>query len=145
MLACGLSFPAAGKWAVPMKTIMVVAEDPKIARALSELVGSVLPEVCDVPARVLPGCSAHDIQHILQHQPIDLLMIDYLLQDMSSFDVIRWLGSDLNRTAKVILTNNAQVAAEPWNYVGSEISEVLSRPLGRESLKQTLRRYLTKN
>ncbi|MEW6681842.1 MAG: hypothetical protein AB1451_02830 [Nitrospirota bacterium] len=128
-----------------MKTIVVVTADPKIARALSELVGSVLREVCDGPARVLCGCSAEDIRYILQDQPIDLLMIDYLLADIRSLDVARWLGSGLDRTAKIILTNNGQVAAEPWNYIGSEISEVLSRPLGRESLKQALRRYLTKN
>ena len=125
-----------------MKTIVVVTADPKIARALSELVGSVLREVCAGPARVVCGCSAEDIRHILQDQPIDLLMIDYLLADMRSLDFVRWLGSELDRTAKIILTNNVEGVA-PCTDIGCEISEVLARPLGRESLKQTLRRYLT--
>jgi CheY-like chemotaxis protein len=124
-----------------MKTIVVLTKDEHIVRAMCEFVRTVLPEVCEPPVQVLPACSADDLLDILAKQSIDLLMIDHLLPDMTGLDLIRWLGTALRGTVKILLTNDSRVLADPWNYLGTEVNSVLARPLGREPLKRVLKTW----
>jgi CheY-like chemotaxis protein len=125
-----------------MKTIVVVTEDGHIARALSEFVRTVLSEMYPAPFQVLPACSADDVLCIVGRQPIDVLMTDHHLLGVTGLDLIRWLGTGLTGTVKILLTNDSRILAAPWKFAGSEVNAVLARPLGRESLKLTLQRWL---
>ncbi len=125
-----------------MKTIVVVAEDGHIARALSEFVRTVLSEVSSDPIEVLHACSADDVLNVLGREHVDLLMTDDHLPDMTGLELVRWLGPTLRGTAKILLTNDSRILADPWKFAGTEINAVLARPLGREPLKLALQRWL---
>lgn len=125
-----------------MKTIVVVAEDDHIARALSEFVRTVLSEVCREQAQVLPASSADEVLNIVGRERIDLLMTDDRLPDMTGLELVRWLGPGLFGAVKILLTNDSRLLADPWKFVGSEINAVMARPLGREPLRLALQRWL---
>ena len=125
-----------------MKTIVVVAEDDHIARALSEFVRTVLSEVCREQVQVLSASSADEVLNILGRERIDLLMTDDRLPDMTGLELIRWLGPGLFGAVKILLTNDSRLLADPWKFVGSEINAVMARPLGRAPLRLALQRWL---
>ncbi len=124
-----------------MKTIVVTAEQ-HLARALAEFVAAVLSEVHPQPAQVLPACSADDVLDILANTRIDILIVDHHLAGMTGLELVRWLGTGLINTTKILLTHDSRVLADPWRFAGPDINAVLPRPLERTSLRVTLQRWL---
>ena len=125
-----------------MKTIVVVAGDDHIVRALSEFVKTVLSEVSQDQAQVIPAASADEVLNILGRERIDLLMTDDRLPDMTGLELVRWLRPGLVGAVKILLTNDSRLLADPWKFAGAEINAVLARPLGREPLRLALQRWL---
>ena len=125
-----------------MKTIVVVTAEPHLAKALAEFVATVLSEMHPHPAQVLPACSVDDVLDILANTRIDILMVDHHLAGMAGLELVRWLGTGLINTTKILLTHDSRLLAEPWRFAGPDINAVLPRPLGRKSLRVALQRWL---
>lgn len=125
-----------------MKTIVVVTAEQHLAKALAEFVATVLSEMHPHPAQVLPACSVDDVLDILANTRIDILMVDHHLAGMAGLELVRWLGTGLINTTKILLTHDSRLLAEPWRLAGPDINAVLPKPLGRTSLRVTLQRWL---
>jgi CheY-like chemotaxis protein len=125
-----------------MKTIVVITAEPHLAKALAEFVATVLSEMHPPPAQVLPACSVDDVLDILANTRIDILMVDHHLGGMAGLELVRWLGTGLINTTKILLTHDSRLLAEPWRFAGPDINAVLPKPLGRTSLRVTLQRWL---
>lgn len=126
-----------------MNTIVIVTvtQEAHIARAMADLVTEVASEVGPGVFRVLPACSADDVLNILAKGPIDMLLVDHHLAGTTGLDLIRWFGTGLVSTTKVLLTDDSRILADPWTFAGPEINAVLPRPLGRGALRLMLERW----
>lgn len=124
-----------------MKTIVVVAENHGLAQARCDLIQAVLRESYDDPVNVLPASSADYVLFLLGLQRIDVLLTDHDLSDMTGLNLIRWLGTGLADTTKILLTSDSRLLAQP-EQLGVEIDMVLGRPIDREALRFTLHRWL---
>lgn len=125
-----------------MNTIVVVTQEAHIAQAMGDLITEVAAETGSDVVQVLPACSADDVLTILARGPIEMLIVDHHLAGTTGLDLIRWLGSGLTNTAKILLTDDSRLLADPWTFAGPSVNAVLSRPLGRHALKLTLERWL---
>ncbi len=125
-----------------MKTIVVVSRDDHIARALSELVGTVLTELSPEPVSVHAACSPDDVLDTLSRARIDVLITEHHLAGMTGLDLVRWLSPGLGGAVTILLTSDSRMLADPWKFAGPEINHVLARPLGREPLKRALQHWL---
>lgn len=125
-----------------MKTILVVTRDDHIARALAELVRSVVSEVYPGPVKVFLACTPDEVLDIVCRERLDVLLTDHNLTGMTGLELVRWLGVTLRGTVMILLTSDSRMLADPWKFAGPDVNEVLARPLGREPLKHALSRWL---
>src|SRR5574341_1075858 len=125
-----------------MKTIMVVSRDDHIARALCELVRTVLTEVSLEPVAVRAACSPDEVLDTLSRNRIDVLITEHYLAGMTGLDLVRWLSPGLGGALTILLTSDTRLLADPWTFAGSDFNHVLARPLGREPLKRALQHWL---
>lgn len=125
-----------------MKTILVVTRDDHIARALVELVRTVVSEVYPGPVKVLLACTPDDVLDIVSREHPDVLLTDHYLAGMTGLELVRWLATALRGSVMILMTSDSRMLADPWKFAGPDVNEVLARPLGRESLKHALTRWL---
>jgi DNA-binding response OmpR family regulator len=126
-----------------MTTIVIVTQHAHIAQAMAELISTVAAEVQRDLPRVLPACTPDDVLNILAKGPIDILMVEHHLAGTTGFELVRWLEAGLTNTTKILLTDDSRILADPWTFLGREFNAVLPRPLGRQSLRLTLERWLS--
>lgn len=126
-----------------MTTIVVVTQEAHIAQAMAEFIGTIADEVQRAPTRVLAACTPDDVLNILAKGPIDILIVEHHLAGTTGFELVRWLEAGLTKSTRILLTDDSRILADPWTFLGSEFNAVLPRPLGRESLRPTLERWLS--
>jgi len=124
-------------------TIVIVTHEAHSAKAMAELIGTVAAEVQTDPPPVVPACTPDDVLTILPKGPIDLLMVEHRLAGTTGFELVRWLAPGLTNTTRILLTDDSRILADPWTFLGRDFNAVLPRPLGRQSLKLTLERWLS--
>lgn len=125
-----------------MTTIVIVTREAHIARAMADLIGTIAAEVQCEPTHVLPACTPDDVLNVLAKGSIDILLAEHHLTGTTGFELVRWLEPGLASSTRILLTDDSRILADPWRYLGCEFHAVLPRPLGRQSLRLTLERWL---
>lgn len=125
-----------------MITIVIVTQEAHIAKAMAELISTIAGEVQPGATRVLPACTPDDVLNILAKGPIDILIVEHRLNGTTGFELVRWLETGLTNATKILLTDDSRILADPWTFLGRDFNAVLPRPLGRQSLRLTLERWL---
>ncbi len=120
-----------------MITIVVVAGDDHIVRALAEFVKTVLSEVSRDEARVLPAASADEVLSILGREPIDLLMTDDRLPDMTGLELVRWLRPGLVGAVKWRPLKGRRLDERPPSLPAQRVEVIeVGSPLDAEPLPE---------
>jgi DNA-binding response OmpR family regulator len=124
-----------------VKTIVVVAENHERARTLCDLVKTALRSTDHAPVYVLPAHSIDYVFFLLDLGRIDLLLVDDHQSNMTGLDLVRWLGTALAETTRVLIIGPERTDG-PERFVGTEIDAVLVRPIDRDVLTRTLDQWL---
>ncbi len=90
---------------MPRKKILIVDDDPSVARVLKRTVEK-------TGSQVLSASSAEEARVILQEESLDLLLCDQYLPGESGMDLIKWVHTEYPNLGLIMITgeDNAETA-----------------------------------
>jgi CheY-like chemotaxis protein len=125
-----------------MKRILIVDDDKVILGRMVDLVRSLIEELNKGPVEILAASSGSKAYGIIESTfPVDLLITDNAMPNMSGIDLIRLLGDRLEMR-KVLLSFGPLEVQNRVKIASAGADEVLLKPVDETRLKEILDRFL---
>jgi response regulator of citrate/malate metabolism len=123
-----------------MKTVLIVADDGSVPRALGEVVERVFTEARRGPTTILTASSDDEVFRVLSRDRIDLLMADYSRVDRSC-DLIGWIDQGKFPMKTLLVAAEGQLPRKTTELRAKGIDAALRRPVRKDELRALIQAW----